>query len=46
MHCEEGNSAAQRLFRPALTSVKKSRPVCAVIVSFVRLDAGADFYQF
>src|SRR5882757_2959350 len=43
MHCREGNSAARRLFRSRLTSVKKSTPVCAVIVRFVRLNTGGQF---
>jgi hypothetical protein len=34
----EGNSAARRLFRYGLTSVKESMVVCAVIVMFVRLN--------
>ena len=36
--CEEGKSAAQRLFRSCRSSVKKSGLVCAVIVKFVRLS--------
>jgi hypothetical protein len=38
MHCEEGKSAAPRLFRRCQTSVKESGLVCAVIVRFVRLS--------
>jgi hypothetical protein len=34
----EGKSAARRLFRHGLTSVKESTLICAVIVMFVRLS--------
>src|SRR5260370_6991167 len=43
MHCREGNSAARRLFRCCLTSVKKSGVFCAVIVTFVRLSCSCQF---
>src|ERR1700716_1466991 len=39
-------SAAPRLFRSGLTSVKETGTVCAVIVRFVRLSAGSQFSAF